>query len=134
MARDKKAMPTIWQVSDDLWSRIKPIIEENDPPKATGRKRVDARLVLDTLIFRLRTGCHWNQLPERLADDSSAHRTMQRWIACGVFDAIWAELLAECDELGGVDWAWQAADGALGKSRFGGTKSAPTPPTAARPA
>jgi hypothetical protein len=29
-------------------------------------------------------------------------------------------LVAECDDLGGVEWKWQAADGILGKARFGG--------------
>lgn len=128
----EKPLATIWEVPDELWARIELILLEKDPPKATGRPRVSARLVLDTLIYRLRSGCQWNHLPATLADDSSAHRTLQRWVACGVFDAIWAELVAECDELGGVDWEWQAADAALGKSRFGGTKSALIPPTEAK--
>jgi putative transposase len=133
MTATKEAMPTIWRVSDELWAKVAPILIEKDPPKQTGRKRVDARLVLDTLIYRLRSGCQWNQLPRELADDSSAHRTLQRWEKAGVFAAIWAELVSECDELGGVNWEWQAADGATGKSRFGGITSDPTPLTAAKP-
>jgi hypothetical protein len=35
-------------------------------------------------------------------------------------ERIWAALVAECDELGGVPWEWRAADGWLGKARFGG--------------
>ena len=133
MNRSQETMPTIWQVPDELWAKIEPIIDEKDPPKPTGRKRVNARLVVDTLIFRLRTGCQWNHLPSELADDSSAHRTLQRWKKAGVFDAIWAELLMACDELGGVNWEWQAADAAMGKSRFGGITSGATQPTGAKP-
>jgi hypothetical protein len=44
-------------------------------------------------------------------DDSSVHRTFQRWVRLGVFERIWSTLLARCEELGGVDWEWQAADG-----------------------
>jgi putative transposase len=128
----KETMPTIWRVSDELWAKVAPILVEIDPPKRTGRKRVEGRLVLDTLIYRLRTGCQWNHLPAELADDSSAHRTLQRWVKAGVFAAIWAELVSECDELGGVDWEWQAADGATSKSRFGGIKSDRTRPTGAK--
>jgi hypothetical protein len=40
-----------------------------DRPKGKGRKPVDARLVLDTLIHRLRSGCQWNHLAGELADD-----------------------------------------------------------------
>lgn len=114
-------LPTIWRVPDELWERIQPILAELDPPKSTGRPRIDARAALDAIIFRRRSGCQWNQLPERFPDDSSVHRTFQRWQREGLFERIWAVLLGECEELGGVQWQWQAADGMLGKARLGGT-------------
>jgi putative transposase len=128
---DWNAMATIWTVSDELWAHIQPILAEVDPPKETGRPRVDARRTLDAVIFRMRSGCQWNQLPERFPDDSSVHRTFQRWVRAGVFERIWAVLIERCEELGGVDWEWQAADTMMGKARMGGTGLAPTPPTAA---
>jgi transposase len=119
---EEKPLPTIWRVPDELWEKIDPILKEYDPPKKTGRPRVDQRAALDAIIFRLRSGCQWNRLPKDFPDDSSVHRTFQRWIEMGVLDLIWASLLKECEEeLGGVDWEWQAADGAMGKARFGGT-------------
>lgn len=54
---DWNAMATIWTVSDELWGVIAPILADLDPPKATGRPRVDARRTLDAIIFRLRSGC-----------------------------------------------------------------------------
>ena len=45
----------------------------------------------------------------------------------GVLEAIWAQLVENCEELGGVVWDWQSADGAMGKARFGGTWSGRTP-------
>ena len=133
MPRPRKVRPnwnelaTIWTVSDELWHVIAPLLAEVDPPKAKGRPRVDARRTLDALIFRMRSGCQWNQLPERFPDDSSVHRTFQRWVRLGVFARIWSTLLASCEELGGVDWEWQAADGMMGKARLGGTSLAATP-------
>lgn len=129
--RNWDELATIWTVSDELWAVIAPILATLDPPKATGRRRISARAVLDAIIFRMRSGCQWNQLPERFPDDSSVHRTFQRWVRAGVFARVWAVLLERCEELGGVEWEWQAADGMLGKARMGGTRSAPTPPTAA---
>ena len=128
---DWAALATIWEVPDALWERIGPIIAELDPPKPTGRPRIEARRALDAILFRLRSGCQWNQLPERFPDDSTVHRTFQRWVHLGLFERLWARLLERCDELGGVDWQWQAADGAMGKARLGGTSSAPTPPIGA---
>ena len=135
MGRPKKqrpALPTVWHVPDDLWELVRPVLAEREPPARTGRKRADPRPILDAIIFRLRSGCQWNHLPRELPDDSTVHRTFQRWVRLGVLKAIWATVLGACDELAGVDWEWQAADAALGKARFGGTTSAPTRPTGAR--
>src|SRR5262245_43944984 len=131
LRRNWDELGTIWTVSDELWAVIEPILVELDPPKATGRPRIGARAALDAIIFRMRSGCQWNQLPERFPDDSSVHRTFQRWVRAGVFERIWAALVRRSAELGGVDWEWQSADGMLGKARLGGTSSAPIPPTAA---
>ena len=133
MGRPKKhrpPLPSVWRVPDDLWELVRPVLAECDPPPRMGRKRVQQRPILDAVIFRLRTGCQWNHLPEELPDDSTVHRTFQRWVRLGVLERIWAALLTGCAELGGVDWRWQAADAALGKARFGGTTSGPTRPTA----
>ncbi len=122
--KKEKPLPTIWEVPDDLWEKIEPILDEYDPFKATGRKRIDRRAALNAMIFRMRTGCQWNQLPTCFPDDSSVHRTYQKWVSLGIFSLIWALLVKEADELGGVDWEWQAADGALSKARLGGIKPA----------
>src|SRR5438046_2261039 len=113
-------LPTIWRVPDELWAQVQPLLAELDPPKPTGRKRIDQRAALDAIIFRLRSGCQWNHLPQEFPDDSSVHRTFQRWQQRGLFERLWAALLLECAELGGVNWEWQAADGAMGKARLGG--------------
>ena len=38
----KKALPTIWEVPDELWLRMEPLILEMDPPKETGRRYTSA--------------------------------------------------------------------------------------------
>ena len=129
--REPKELPTIWHIPNDLWDKVGPILAQLDPPKSTGRKRIDARAALDAIIFRLRTGCQWNQLPKEFPDDSSVHRTFQRWVELGVLEQIWAVLVADCAELAGVNWEWQAADAAMGKARMGGMRSVAIPPTGA---
>ena len=132
--RRPKALPTIWKVPDNLWREVERVLKELDPPKRTGRKRIDPRGALDAIIFRLRSSCQWNRLPKEFPDDSSVHRTFQRWVKLGVFDRIWAKLLEACEDLGGCDWEWQAADTAMGKARMVGTWSVPIPRTAPSPA
>ncbi len=120
-------LPTLWHVPDELWQKLEFILGKYDPPNSIGRKRIDARAALDAIIFRLRSGCQWNQLPAGFPDDSSVHRTFQRWEQNGVLDQIWATLVKECEELGGVDWQWQSVDAAMAKARFGGDEIDPNP-------
>ncbi len=127
MAKRKQRLPTLWEVPDDLWERIEPLLLSEHPPKGTGRKRVDLRRVLDGIIFRLRTSCQWNHIPRVYGSDRTIHRYFQHWCRTGLFERIWALLVAECDDLGNVQWKWQAADAALGKARFGGAPLAATP-------
>jgi transposase len=124
-------LPTMWTVPDELWEEIAPILAKHDPPHRLGRKRIDARRTLDAIIYRLRSGVQWNQLPDAFPDDSSVHRTFQRWQQRAIMDRIWALIQTACADLGGVDWEWQAADGAMSKARLGGTSSGPTRPIAA---
>lgn len=124
---EETQIPTIWEVSDDLWERIEMLLNEHDPPKPTGRKRVNARAIINGIIYRFRTGCQWNHIPEKFGDDSTVHRTFQRWVQIKLFEILWILLAAECEELTLVDWEWQAADGWLGKARSGGDEIGPNP-------
>src|SRR5271166_217665 len=98
----RKPLGTIWEISDELWRRIEPILLEFWPKKPTGRKVANWRKMLNAIIFRLRSGCQWDQLPERYGPKSTVHDWFQRWAAAGIFERIWAVLVAECDELGGI--------------------------------
>ena len=69
------------------------MILQLDPPKAKGRKRADQRRMLESTIFRMRSSCQWNCLPKDLGDDSTIHRTFQRWVERGVLEHIWAALI-----------------------------------------
>lgn len=124
---EETPIPTIWEVSDDLWERIEILLNEHDPPKPTGRKRANARDIINGIIYRFRTGCQWNHIPEKFGNDSTIHRTFQRWVQINLFEMLWYLLAAECDELALVDWEWQAADGWLGKARSGGGEVGPNP-------
>jgi transposase len=75
-------------VSDELWKRIDPAIQKAYPSKPRGRHRINLRQALNGIIFRLRSGCQWNQLPKRFGDDSSVHRWFQRWSEDGFFEQL----------------------------------------------
>lgn len=53
---------------------------------------------------------------KEFGDDSSVYRAFVRWQQKAIFDILWAILLTKCDDLQGVDWQWQSAEGYLGKA------------------
>src|SRR6476646_2448053 len=137
MARRKKQaepLPTIWRVGEALWAQAEKVLEQFDPPARFGPDRSDQRKALDGVIYRMRSGVQWNQLPREFGDDASVHRTFQRWVERGVIGRIWAVLVEPCEGLGGVAWEWQSFDCALGKAQQGGIKSDRTQPTGRRTA
>ena len=114
-------MPPIWRMPDELWAMVEPILAELDPPKQ-GPKRIDQRAALDAIIFRLRSGCQWNRLPKEYPDDSTVHRTFQRWIGLGVFERLWAVVQEACE-----DWAAATGSGRrptvrCGRPAWGGAR------------
>ena len=75
-------------VSDEAWEAVEPLLQKYDPPRRLGRKRIDQRQALDAIVYRLQSGCRWNNLPKEYPDDSSVHRTYQRWQRLGVMEQI----------------------------------------------
>lgn len=119
-----------WLVSDELWSKVEPLLPK--PPRRPrwhgGRPRVADRHAMNGILFVLRTGCQWNALNATgICSSSTAHRRFQRWVRAGVFAKLWEQGLTEYDELKGIDWRWQAMDGAITKAPLGGEKNRPQP-------
>lgn len=128
----ERPLPTIWELPDELWERIEPILLRRYPVAPTGRPRADLRLVLDGVIYRMRSGVQWNRLPRSFGADSTVHGWFQRFVADGVLEEVWAALVAECDGLDAVLWEWQAADGVMARAASAVTREAPIPPTEPR--
>jgi putative transposase len=126
-AGKRKPLGTIWEVPDSLWERILPLLKDFWPAKTTGRHHANWRQALNGIIFRMRSGCQWEQLPRKFGPKSTVHDWFQRWCHGGVMQGIWEVLIQECEDLAAVDWKWQSADGRLGKARFGGEKGGEKP-------
>ena len=96
----EEPLPTIWEVPDELWQRIEPVLERRYPRARTGRPRADLRRVLDGIIYRMRSGVQWNQLPRQFGADSTVHGWFQRFVQDGVLSEIWGVITGECEALG----------------------------------
>lgn len=118
-----------WRISDELWTQIAPLIPPGKPhPLGCHNPRVPDRAALDAILFVLRTGCQWEALNyTTLCKKSAAHRRFQEWVEAGVFARLWEAALHEYDALHGIEWRWQAMDGAMTKAPLGGKKNRPQP-------
>ena len=114
-----------WRISDELWEKIEPLLPPGKPhPLGCHRRRVPNRAAMDAIFFVLRTGCQWNALNATgICHSSSAHRRFQEWTEAGVFEKLWAQGLLDYDEKHGIEWRWQAMDGAMTKAPLGGEKN-----------
>lgn len=125
-----------WQLSDSFWERSKPLLPK---PKSRfrgrgcnrknvgGRPPADPRIVMAGILYVLRTGCQWNAVPEEFGSGRTIHRYFQNWTKAKVFKKMWKAGLEQYDELIGLQWKWQAADGAMTKAPLGGEQTGPNP-------
>src|SRR5437660_942848 len=114
-----------WRIPDALWEKIAPLLPPPPPhPLGCHRPRVPNRAAMEAIFFVLRTGCQWNALSATgICSSSAAHRRFQEWEAAGVFAELWRQGLLEYDQERGIEWRWQALDGAMGKAPLGGEKN-----------
>lgn len=115
-----------WEISDELWKRIKPLIPKpiDNHPLGRHRQRVQNRDAMNAILFVLRTGCQWNALNVTgICSSSSAHRRFQEWTKAGVFEEFWKRGLLKYDNIKGINWKWLSLDGAITKSPLGGEKN-----------
>lgn len=109
-----------WRIPDALWKRIEPILPPEPPEPKGGRPRMPNRQAMDAIFYILRTGCQWKALPRGLGAASTVHDRFQEWRAAGVFERLWQLGVQEYDQLKGIEWEWQAMDGAITKAPLGG--------------
>src|SRR5579863_1597015 len=107
-----------WELSETLWERVRPLIPERPAHPKGGRPAQSDRQMLSAILYVLRTGIQWNALPRELGASSTVHDRFQDWERAGLFKALWQVGLQDYDELIGIQWEWQAVDGAMTKAPF----------------
>ena len=122
MARTKP-----WEVSDDLWERVRPLIPERPPHAKGGRPAADDRQMFAAIVYLVRTGIPWNAMPRERGASSTVYDRFRLWESQGVFQRLWQAGLQDYEELAGLDWHWQSLDGTQIKSPFGGDATGKNP-------
>jgi transposase len=114
----KMATPT--DLTDVQWEKIAPLLP---PPKATGRPRADDRTTLNGILFVLRNGLRWQDLPERYGSPVTCWRRLSQWEQDGTWEKLWRTFLRELDEQGRLDWSQAFLDGSFVPAKKGAMRS-----------
>ncbi len=87
-------------LTDAQWEYVKPFVkwdeQQRQRPDGRGGRWSEARRVLNGVLWILRTGAPWQDLPPRYGPYQTAHRRFQQWREAGVLDGI---LWALCEDL-----------------------------------
>jgi transposase len=118
-------------VTDALWERLEPLLPP--PPKRRfrfpGRKPLDYRKVLTGILFVLKTGIAWDDLPAGLGlgCGKTCRDYLKLWYQTGVWAQLHAVLLAELNEADQIDWSRALIDASFAKAPEGGEDTGPNP-------
>jgi transposase len=118
-------------VDDEFWAMIEPLLPPAKPRRFRfpGRKRVDNRRALTGIIFVLKTGIGWEDLPQEMGCGSgmTCLRRLREWQAAGVWQHLHEAMLAKLNNAEQIDWSRAIVDSSAVRALKGGTKRARTP-------
>jgi transposase len=83
------------ELTNAQWVRIGPLLagKASDP----GRTGADNRLFVNAVLWIIRSGAHWHDLPERYGKYKTVHKRFTRWAKAGVWERVFASLTSDPD-------------------------------------
>jgi transposase len=114
------------ELTDAQWKRIEPLLPEPRKSPKGGPTPVPNRPCLEGILWVLRSGARWKDLPKGrgFPSYSTCRRRLAEWEAAGVWLAAWRAFLAELDARGQLDWSEAFADGSFAPAKKGARASA----------
>lgn len=122
MGRNKRK-----EISAALLKKIEPLLPASVPSAKGGRPRVSDEMALNGILFVLRTGIPWEELPQELGFGSgmTCWRRLRDWQAAGVWHELHLKLLNELRQADKLDFSRFSMDGASVPSPRGARTQAP---------
>lgn len=111
------------QLSDEQWLLIEDLFPWKPPAEYGGRPVVPPRAVLEALLWLLRNGGRWQDLPDWAPSESTCRRRLRTWAESGLLTEVWARLIDLSNEFAEIDWGYLIADGTFCRAKKGGILS-----------
>ena len=108
------------ELTNEQWTRLEPLIPSPQRKHdGRGRPRRNPRDVLNGILWVLRTGAPWKDLPQRYPPHQTCHRWFQTWVRQAVFKQILTELGEDLYQRGGIDIRETFIDGSFSPAKKG---------------
>lgn len=104
------------ELTDAQWAVLEPLIPAQG---RMGRPRADDRKVLNGILWVLRNGARWEEVPRRYAHPSTCWRRLRRWQEDGTWERIWQRLLTLLDGQGRLTLERAYLDGSFAPAKKG---------------
>jgi transposase len=113
------------ELSDERWAKLAPLLPEPKVGRKGGRRPAGNRECLEGILWVLRSGARWKDLPQdgRFPSYSTCRRRLLEWEEQGLWLKVWRALLADLDQQGRLDWEEAFADGSFAPAKKGGNAS-----------
>jgi len=89
-------------ITNEQWERLKGLLQERKTQR--GRPSQDHRQILNGILWVLRTGAPWRDMPERYGKWTTIYSRFQRWRKSGTWNKMFSDLQATLEQEGNVDW------------------------------
>ncbi|EMF31571.1 hypothetical protein LEP1GSC201_0430, partial [Leptospira interrogans serovar Pomona str. Fox 32256] len=104
-------------IPEEILKRLRPLLPKiKTNPLKGGRPRLDDRVAMAAIFYRVRTGIQWRYIPPMFGSKSTLHRRFQEWVAAGVFDKIEKEALKLYERTVKIRTKRMAADGSFARA------------------
>jgi transposase len=107
-------------LSDEQWAKLEPLLPKE---RSRGRPWADNRRVLEGILWVLKTGARWRDLPQEYPSASTCWRRLRQWEERDIWLKIWRQFLSELDQQGRLDWSESFLDGSFAPAKKGGSAS-----------
>lgn len=68
-------------IPEEIWKRLRPLLSNRKTnPQKGGRPRLDDRVAMAAIFYRVRTGIQWRDIPTMFGSKSTLHRRFQEWV------------------------------------------------------
>jgi transposase len=113
-----------WKLTQAQWEKIEKLLPKPKKSRRGGRPWADNRKVFEGILWVLRTGAPWADLPKQYPSPSTCWRRLRLWEEQDVWLNAWRAFLAELDANGQIDWSEAFADGSFAPAKKGANVSA----------